>query len=53
MANINMFKLVEQASDIALGVGAAPRGRQIAFMIYDYFRITGTGDSVWDFFDLL
>ena len=23
-----------------------PRGRQIAFMIYDYFRVTGANDSV-------
>ena len=29
------------------------RGRQIAFVIYDYFRSTGTGDSILDFSDLV
>ena len=29
------------------------RGRQIAFMIYDYFRVTGAHDAVWDDADLL
>ena len=29
------------------------RGRQIAFMIYDYFRVTGAHDTVLDFADLL
>ena len=29
------------------------RGRQIAFMIYDYFRVTGTHDTVLDYADLL
>ena len=29
------------------------RGRQIAFMIYDYFRVTGSHDTVMDFADLL
>ena len=28
------------------------RGRQIAFMIYDYFRVTGAHDTVLDFDDL-
>ena len=28
------------------------RGRQIAFMIYDYFRVTGAHDTVLDFADL-
>ena len=28
------------------------RGRQIAFMIYDYFRVTGAHDSVLDYADL-
>ena len=28
-------------------------GRQIAFMICDSFRITGTGESIWDFSDLM
>ena len=28
------------------------RGRQIAFMIYDYFRLTGAHDTVFDFADL-
>ena len=29
-----------------------PRGRQIAFMIYDYFRVPGAHDTVLDFADL-
>ena len=29
------------------------RGRQIAFMIYDYFRVTGAHDTVLDYADLL
>ena len=29
-----------------------PRGRQIAFMIYDYFRVTGAHDAVLDYADL-
>ena len=28
-----------------------PRGRQIAFMIYDYFRVTGAHDAVIDYAD--
>ena len=28
------------------------RGRQIAFMIYDYFRVTGAHDTVLDYGDL-
>ena len=28
------------------------RGRQIAFMIYDYFRVTGAHDTVSDYADL-
>ena len=28
------------------------RGRQIAFMIYDYFRVTGVHDTVLDYADL-
>ena len=28
------------------------RGRQIAYMIYDYFRITGAHESVLDYADL-
>ena len=28
------------------------RGRQIAFMIYDYFRVTGAHDTVLDYTDL-
>ena len=28
------------------------RGRQIAFMIYDYFRVTGSHDTVLDYADL-
>ena len=28
------------------------RGRQIALMIYDYFRVTGTHDTVLDYADL-
>ena len=27
------------------------RGRQIAFMIYDYFRVTGAHDTVFDYAD--
>ena len=29
-----------------------PRGRQIAFMIYDYFRLAGARDTVLDYADL-
>ena len=29
-----------------------PRGRQIAFMIHDYFRVTGAHDAVLDYADL-
>ena len=29
-----------------------PRGRQVAFMIYDYFRVTGAHDTVLDCADL-
>ena len=28
------------------------RGRQIAYLIYDYFRVTGTHDSVENYTDL-
>ena len=28
------------------------RGRQIAFMIYDHFRVTGAHDTVLDYADL-
>ena len=28
------------------------RGRQIAYLIYEYFRVTGTNDSVENFADL-
>ena len=28
------------------------RGRQIAFMIYDFFRVTGAHDTVLDYADL-
>ena len=28
------------------------RGRQIAFMIYEYFRVTGAHDTVLDYADL-
>ena len=29
-----------------------PRGRQIAFMIYDHYRLTGANDTVLDYADL-
>ena len=29
-----------------------PRGRQIAFMIYEYFRVSGAHDTVLDYADL-
>ena len=29
------------------------RGRQIAFMIYDYFRVTGAHDTVLDYADFI
>ena len=29
------------------------RGRQIAYLIYEYFRVTGANDSVENFADLL
>ena len=32
--------------------GGFLRGRQIAFMIYDYFRVTGAHDTVSDYADL-
>ena len=28
------------------------RGRQIVFMIYDYFRVTGAHDTILDYADL-
>ena len=28
------------------------RGRQVAYMIYDYFRVTGAHDTVLDYVDL-
>ena len=28
-----------------------PRGRQVAFMIYDYFRVIGAHDTVLDYAD--
>ena len=33
--------------------GRILRRRQIAFMIYDYFRVTGAHDTVLDYADLL
>ena len=30
-----------------------PRRRQIAFMIYDYFRVTGAHDTVLDYADFI
>ena len=36
----------------ALKEGRFPRGRQIAFMVYDYFRETGAHDTVRDYADL-
>ena len=30
-----------------------PRGRQIACLIYEYFRVTGANDSVENYADLL
>ena len=32
--------------------GRFPRGRQIAFMIFDYFRVTGAHDTVLEYADL-
>ena len=32
--------------------GPIPRGRQIAFMIYDYFRVTGAHETILDNVDL-
>ena len=29
------------------------RGRQLAFMIYDYFRVTGAHDTVLDYADVI
>ena len=43
---VSLEKLKAQKKDRFL------RGRQIAFMIYDYFRITGAHDTVLDYADL-
>ena len=28
------------------------RGRQVSFMVYDYFRVTGSHDTVFDYADV-
>ena len=42
---LNKISLEEQKEDRFL------RGRQIAFMVYDYFRVTGAHDTVLEFAD--
>ena len=50
---ISQFKKkVSLEEQIAQKEGRFLRGRQIAFMIYDYFRVTGAHETVLDYVDL-
>ena len=51
--NSHSKKMVSLEEQKAQKEGRFQRGRQIAFMIYDYFRVTGAHDAVLDFADLL
>ena len=44
--NSQVKKKVSLEEQKAQKVDRFPRGRQIAFMIYDYFRVTGAHDTV-------
>ena len=50
--NSQFKKKVSLAEQKAQKEDRFQRGRQIAFMIYDYFRVTGVHDAVLDFADL-
>ena len=50
--NSNFKKKVSLEEQKAQKEDRFPRGRQIAFMIYDYFRVTGAHDTVLDYADL-
>ena len=49
--NSHFKKKVSLEEQKAQKVDRFPRGRQIAFMIYDYFRVTGAHDTVLDYAD--
>ena len=46
--NSHFKKKVSLEDQKAQKKGRFPRGRQVAFMIYDYFRVTGAHDTVLD-----
>ena len=50
--NSHFQKKVSFEEQKAQKEGRFLRGRQIAFMIYDYFRVTGAHDTVLDYADL-
>ena len=50
--NSHSKKKVSLEEEKAQKEGRFLRGRQIAFMIYDYFRVTGAHDTVLDYADL-
>ena len=50
--NFQFKKKVSLEEQTAQKEDRFPRGRQIAFMIYDYFRVTGAHDTVLDYADL-
>ena len=51
--NSHFKKKVSLEEQKAQKEGRFLRGRQIAFMIYDYFRVTGAHDTVLDYADLI
>ena len=50
--NFQLKKKVSLEEQKAQKQGRFQRGRQIAFMIYDCFRVTGAHDTVLDYADL-
>ena len=50
--NSQFKKKVSLEEQAAQADGRFPRTRQIAFMIYDYFRVTGAHDTFLDYADL-
>ena len=50
--NSHFKKKVSLEEQKAQKEGRFPRGRQITFMIYDHFRVTGAHDTVLDYADL-
>ena len=48
----NMQEILHEISNDMKNVSTVSRGRQIAFMIDDYFRVTGAHDTVLDYADL-